>query len=70
MKSHCASTTELNRSAPEGACDARTMASVRRSCVDRVSQMIEHLILAVVVLMALLGNYATHSLLMSEVLIL
>jgi hypothetical protein len=32
--------------------------------------MIEHLILAVVVLMALLGNYATHSLLMSEVLIL
>lgn len=70
MKSHGTTTTELNRSAPEGACDARIIASVRRSCVDRVSLTIEHLILPVVVLMTLLGNYAAHSLLMREVLIL
>ena len=58
-------TTELNQSALEGACDAKT-----GGYFHRISKTIERIILAVVVLMTLLGNYATHSLLMSDVLIL
>lgn len=57
-------TTELDQSAPEGACDAKN-----GSYSHRVSQTIERGILAFVVLVSLLGTYANHSYLMSGVLV-
>lgn len=70
MKPYDLTMTELNRFARGNPCDARAGQPARRGYFDRISQTIERVILAVVVLMTLVGNYATHSLLMSDVLIL
>ena len=67
MKYQCATTLELNLAAQEGASDA--WQSARRGYFDRKSQAIERGVLVFVILLALLGNYATHSHLMSELII-
>ena len=67
MKYQCATTLELNRATLEGASDARQ--SARRNYFDRMSQTIERGVLVFVILLALLGNYATHSHLMSDLII-
>jgi len=67
MKYQCATTLELNRATLEGASDARQ--SARRDYFDRKSQAIERGVLVFVILLALLGNYATHSHLMSDLII-
>ena len=67
MKYQCATTLELNRATLEGASDARQ--SARRDYFDRKSLAIERGVLVFVILLALLGNYATHSHLMSDLII-
>lgn len=67
MKYQCATTLELNQATLEGASDARQ--SARRGYFDRMSQAIERGVLVFVILLALLGNYATHSHLMSALVI-
>lgn len=67
MKYPCATTLEPNPSALEGASDARQ--SARRGYFDRMSQAIERGVLVSVVLLTLLGNYATHSHLMSDLIL-
>ena len=60
-------TAELDQAGQDGAYGSRTGAFARR--IDRISQTIERGILVFVVLATLLGNYATHSHLMRDLLI-
>lgn len=64
MKFQCATTPELSPAMQEGASDARQ--SARRGYFDRKSQTIERGVLAFVILLALLGNYASNCYLMSD----
>lgn len=68
MKSKCSTTPEFNQSALGIVLDVRGE-SARRGYFDRISKTIERSILAFVVLMTLLGNYASHSHLLSDALI-
>lgn len=67
MKSYCATARELDQALLESASSTSTVHSVRH--VDRIAQTIECGILVFIVLLTLLGNYATHSHLMSGTLI-
>lgn len=60
-------TVKLDQAGHDGTYDSRTGAFARR--IDRISQTIERGILVFVVLTTLLGNYATHSHLLRELLI-
>jgi len=70
MQSRYLIATELNQAVRENASDARSGSPARCGCVDRISKTVEYTLLVFIVLTTLLGNYATHSYLMGDILIL
>lgn len=68
MKSRCQTVADSDWSAADSACDVRHGAA-RRGYFHRISRIIERGILVFVVSLTLLGNYAVHRQLMSDVLL-
>lgn len=69
MKLNFLTMAEISRLPVECASDALSEPSARRGYFDRISQVFERGVLIFVVLLALLGNYVNHGILMSDSLI-